>query len=65
MIRNITSKQQYGLGCKNKHTKKYVCEHCKEIFEIHSGEVLYKDGQFVFCCYNHRSEWRKKNVRNV
>ena len=62
---NITSSYSYPLGGKYKSKKVYVCENCKKEFTKHAKEVVYKDGKYVFCTYNCRSDWRKNNVRNV
>lgn len=56
---NITSSYAYPLGGKSKRTKTYLCTCCKKEFIKHSSEVLYKDGQYVFCSYQCRADWRK------
>lgn len=42
--------------------KKRICEYCKQEFVFYTGQILYTYDKKCFCCYNHRSFWKKENL---
>lgn len=49
----------YGYKDYEKH-KEYVCDECKETFQLIEGEMLYKFGKNKFCSYNCRSKFKRR-----